>query len=62
MKKFVSNAQWPLEVYRGEYGDGITSDEHHTREEAQHICNALKREGFGGQGVHFPIRTLVSEK
>lgn len=63
MTKFVSNAEWPLNVYRGIDGTGITSDDsHRTREEAQAVCNALDYSGFGGMGKHFPIRTWVTEK
>jgi hypothetical protein len=62
MKKWTSNAQWPLYVYRGMYGNGITSDEHDSRESAQAICAALRSEGFGGEQKHFPIRTWVEEK
>lgn len=60
-EKWQSNAEWPLDVYRGMYGDGITSDTHRSRDEAQNVCLMLNRDGFGGQGKHFPKRTWVSE-
>lgn len=60
--KFYSNAQWPLDVYRGSFGNGISSDNHNTKEQAQGVCDALMREGFGGNGLKFPIRTWVSSK
>jgi hypothetical protein len=60
-EKFQSNAQWPLDVYRGMDGSGISTDTHGSAHQAQFICAALEREGFGGEGKHFPIRTWVSE-
>lgn len=59
MRKLTSNAQWPLSVYRGMKGDGITSDDHNSHEEALAICDALRRDGFGGQRIDFPLRTWV---
>lgn len=56
-----SNAQWPLDVYRGPYGDGISTDTHRSQEEAEAVCRLLKRDGFGGERKHFPIRTWVSQ-
>ena len=60
-EKFQSNAQWPLDVYRGMRGDGISTDVHETRDGAQAVCDALRREGFGGQREHFPLLVWVSE-
>ena len=62
MKKWTSNAQWPLDVYRGMDGSGVTSDEHDSRESAQAICAALRSEGFGGERKQFPLRAWVEEK
>ena len=59
--RYTSNAQWDLKVYRGMYGDGITTDEHRTYEEAAGVCRLLEREGFGGMGADFPLRTWVEE-
>lgn len=59
--KYTSNAQWSWGVYRGMDGSGITSDTHETRKEAEHICRALEREGFGGDPSKRPLRTWVSE-
>lgn len=58
--RFQSNAKWPLDVYRGMDGSGISTDTHQTYEQAQAVCDGLKREGFGGQGKDFPISTWVS--
>jgi hypothetical protein len=56
-----SNAQWPLDVYRGMYGDGISTDTHETEEQAAGVCAGLLRYGFGGEGKHFPLAVWVSE-
>ena len=60
MSKYRSNAQWPLDVYKGMFGDGISSDDHQTAEMAQSVCKGLEKDGFGGEGKHFPIKTWVS--
>jgi hypothetical protein len=39
-----------------------TSDEHDTREQAQAVCDMLEREGFGGEGKMFPVKTWVEKK
>ncbi len=60
MSEWQSNAQWPLEVFKGMYGDGISTDKHQSEEAAQNVCDALEIDGFGGQGEYFPIKTWVS--
>lgn len=59
-KEYKSNAQWPLDVYRGIDGSGISADDHYTREEAANVCRMLRRDGFGGQGIYFPLRVWVT--
>lgn len=61
MDKYQSNAQWPLDVYRGMDCTGISTDTHRTKAGAQAVCDMLRREGFGGERKHFPIRVWVSE-
>jgi hypothetical protein len=61
MNKWSSNAQWPLDVYRGMDGTGITTDTHRTEKEAKAVCRLLEREGFGGERKHFPIRTWTEK-
>ena len=58
---FISNAQWPLETYRGFDGSGVSVDTHQTREQAEAVCRGLQRGGFGGMRKSFPLRTWVSE-
>jgi len=61
-KEWASHAKWPLEVYKGADGKGISTDTHRTKEAAQIVCGALKAKGFGGMGELFPISTWVTEK
>ena len=58
--KYTSNAKWPrMDAYIG--NSDVTSDEHDTKEQAQAVCDILEREGFGGEGKMFPVKTWVSE-
>lgn len=57
---WVSNARWSLEVYRGMDGSGVSTDTHRSQDEALAVCNALCRQGFGGQRKDFPLETWVS--
>ncbi len=57
---WVSHARWEPEVYRGMDGSCVSTDTHRSQEEALAVCNALCREGFGGQRKHFPRETWVT--
>lgn len=59
--KNQSNALWPADVYKGEYGNSISTDTHRTEAEAEAVCRGLQREGFGGERKHFPLKTWTSE-
>lgn len=61
MEKWQSNAEWPIGVCSTRNGDNVTTDRHRTRAEAENVCFMLERDGFGGLGKHFPIRTWVCE-
>ena len=59
--KYTSNAKWPrMDAYIG--NSDTTSDEHDTREQAQAVCDMLERDGFGGAGKMFPVKTWVEAK
>ena len=60
-KAYISHARWPADVYTGIDGTSISKDKHGTPEEAHAVCERLKRDGFGGEGKHFPISTWVLE-
>ncbi len=59
MSRFKSCAQWPEDCCPaiGSYSE----DTHGSREEAEGVCSLLHRNGFGGDGVHFPVKTWVEE-
>lgn len=62
LKRWTSHARWPLDVYKGADGSGVSTDTHHTQEEALNVCNVLNREGFGGQRKAFPLETWVTHE
>jgi hypothetical protein len=61
-KAWRSNAEWPCGLIHNGVGGppaNITEDGHDTKEQAEAVCRMLERDGFGGERVHFPIRTWV---
>jgi hypothetical protein len=60
MKKWKSCAEWDKSI-PGFHTCGVTEDEHETKEQAEAVCRMLKREGLGGEGRFYPIRTWVEE-
>lgn len=61
MKKlYKSFAQWP-EGTLSYQEDQITDDTHGSKEEAESVCDRLRRNGFGGNRQIFPIRVWVEE-
>jgi transcription elongation factor Elf1 len=59
VKKYKSNAQWPDCVAMGN-AENTSTDDHYTEKEAESICKMLEKDGFGGDGLIFPIKTWVS--
>ena len=55
--KWKSCAIWPKDCCPS-IGNR-SSDEHESRTQASCVCNILERNGFGGDGVYFPIYTWV---
>lgn len=53
--RFKSFAQWPPGTISG--GNDTSDDTHDTREQAEAVCQLLRRNGFGGCGQVFPVRT-----
>lgn len=53
---FKSCAEWPPEVFTDADGGHISTDLHHTEEEAASVARMLMRHGFGGNGRK-PLRT-----
>lgn len=59
--KYTSNAKWPR--MDAEYSNSeMTSDEHDSYEQAKAVCDMLDRDGFGGEGKMFPVKTWVEAK
>jgi hypothetical protein len=54
---FKSFAQWPEGTC--DFSNNISEDKHQTRSAAQSVCTALERDGFGGDGKIFPVKTWV---
>jgi hypothetical protein len=55
--KYLSFAEWPEGTCRNRFGKPISQDTHESKESAERVCRLLEREGYGGQGEAFPIRT-----
>lgn len=60
MKKFKSIAKWDPCIGK-HFPNNETTDRHNTKEEAEAVCRLLKKEGFGGRHIYFPIETRVEE-
>ena len=54
-----SCAQWPDGLLSFAYSDhnNTTTDRHDTKEQAEGVCHLLRRNGLGGERIHFPVRT-----
>ncbi len=55
---YHSCAQWPAGLLNFAYEghDNTTRDRHTTKEQADGVCRLLRRNGLGGERVHFPVR------
>lgn len=52
-------AEWPDGLVNNISGEGKnnTVDCHDTEEQAKAVCSMLERNGFGGERIHFPVKT-----
>ena len=41
------------------FQDNETVDYHDTKEAAEAVCRMIQRQGLGGEGIHFPVKTRV---
>jgi len=55
--KWKSCAEWDRSVYTDANNESISKDTHATPRAAEAVCSMLERDGFGGDGKDFPIRT-----
>lgn len=53
-KQWRSCAEW--EPVHG-FLNNITTDDHYTEDAAKAVCKILDKEGLGGNGNDFPVRT-----
>jgi hypothetical protein len=54
--RWKSFAEW--EAVHG-FPDNKTFDTHESKEAAEDVCRGLRREGLGGERIHFPVRTWI---
>jgi len=57
---YRSYVKWPEGTYP--FGDDVTTDSHHTEDEAIAVVRRLESEGWGGEGRIFPINVLWLKK
>lgn len=59
MNNWKSVAEWPAGTILQRRANDITVDFHETEPAARAVCRMLERDGLGGEGKIFPIRTWV---
>ena len=62
MKRWRSNALWPESALSTSRSNNVTTDFHLTQPAALAVCRMLERDGLGGEGKIFPIKTWVEEE
>lgn len=60
-KRFRSHAQWPKGAVRQQRAANHTTDGHETEAAAQAVCRMLERDGLGGEGEIFPLKTWTED-
>lgn len=56
-----SHAQWPDgTIASSKDGSQVSTDNHHSEEEARGVCNRLELDGYGGDNKIFPVKTWVT--
>ena len=55
--RWLSCTRWPHML--GFLNNNMTTDEHGTKEQAEAVCMMLTRDGLGGEGKIYPLRTWV---
>ena len=58
---WTSNAQWPKGLICQRRANDKTTDFHPTEAAARAVCRMLERDGLGGEGKVFPLRTWVED-
>lgn len=57
-KRWRSVAEW--DSAHG-FCDNKTTDDHDTEEQAKAVCAMLRRDGLGGERIHFPKRAWIED-
>lgn len=57
--KYLSCAEWPENTIGR--NQKVTTDRHDSKEHADAVCKMLDRDGYGGEGKIFPLRTWTEE-
>jgi hypothetical protein len=60
-QRFISHAQWPEGVIRQKRANDHTIDVHATEEACRAVCRMLERDGLGGEGKIFPLKTWIED-
>jgi hypothetical protein len=58
--RWASWAEWPPGHIIGAEPPNTTHDYHATKEQAEAVCDMLRRDGLGGERCHFPVRVWVT--
>jgi hypothetical protein len=58
---WTSKAEWPKGTISQSRANDITTDDHPTEAQARAVCRMLERDGLGGEGKIFPVRTWVED-
>ena len=58
---YKSIAEWPEGTCKNSFGKSESSDTHQSKEAAEAVCKMLERDGYGGMGEIFPLKTKVVE-
>ena len=56
--KYKSCCQWPAGTLDG-YENDISTDTHESIEGAKAVIDLLRKNGFGGDGQIFPVKTWI---
>jgi hypothetical protein len=59
-KTWQSHALWPGGTVTDNFGKCESHDNHYSKKEAEIVCKMLERDGLGGEGNVFPIKTWVT--
>lgn len=59
---WLSVAKWPYPAVSLSNTENISTDTHATEREAYNVIAMLERDGFGGEGIIFPLKTYIKRE